>query len=71
MKTRKTEIMIIEGVGDEVLDVVLATVNYSMEGTGEILIHTEDLGNSNDTNGHTEKISEALEGYEGLVLLRK
>jgi len=38
MKIRETKLMIIDGVGEELLDIVLATVNYSMEGNGQILL---------------------------------
>jgi hypothetical protein len=64
MKIRETKLMVIDGVGEELLDIVLATVNYSIEGNGQILLHTADLNS-------TEKISDLLNEYEGLVLLQK
>jgi hypothetical protein len=80
MKSKQTKLVIVDGCGDELLDVVLATVNYELSGDGSVLVHTDDLGQSNDTNGQVEKIQEHLDSkdcptvskpYEGLVLLRK
>jgi hypothetical protein len=83
MKSKEAKIVIISGCGDELLDVVLATVNYELSGPEGILCHTTDLGQGNDTNGHVEKILEYLNDpkrddagpvsipYEGLILLRR
>jgi hypothetical protein len=75
MKSHKAELKIIDGCGDELLDVVLATVNYELSGDGAVLVHTDDLNQSNDTNGMVEQITDALNTtcnkYEGLVLLRR
>jgi len=80
MKSKETKLVIIDGCGDELLDVVMATVNYELSGDGAVLVHTDDLGQSNDTNGLVEKILEHINGpegapisrpYEGLILLRR
>jgi len=80
MKSKQTKLVIIDGCGSELLDVVLATVNYELSGDGAVLVHTDDLSQSNDTNGLVEKIQEYLDSpdscttskpYEGLVLLRR
>ena len=80
MKSRQTKLVIIDGCGSELLDAVQATVNYELSGDGTVLVHTDDLGQSNDTNGQVEKIQEYLDSsdscttskpYEGLVLLRR
>jgi hypothetical protein len=69
MKSRKSNLLIIESCGSEVLDKVLATVNYEIEGDGAILTHTDDL------RGIIPEIEDQIKltskGYEGLVLLRK
>ena len=83
MKSHRAKLVIIDGCGDELLDVVMATVNYELSGDGAVLVHTDDLGQSNDTNGQVEKIQEYLNDpkrndggpvsipYEGLILLRR
>jgi hypothetical protein len=83
MKSKQVKLVIIDGCGDELLDAVLATVNYELSGDGTVLVHTDDLGQSNDTNGQVEKILEYLNDpkrddagpvsipYEGLILLRR
>jgi hypothetical protein len=80
MKSKQTKIVIIDGCGSELLDVVLATVNYELSGDGAVLVHTDDLGQSNDTNGMVEQIQTHLNSadsgtvsrnYEGLILLRR
>ena len=69
MKSRKAELVIVEGCGSEVLDIIQSTVNYEIEGNGAILLHTEDF------KGLATKIEVHLDtkhpGYEGLVLLRR
>jgi len=82
MKSRETRLVIIDGCGDELLDTVMATVNYELSGDG-VLVHTDELEQSNDTTGQVEKIQEYLNDparddkgpvsipYEGLILLRK
>lgn len=80
MKSHEAKLVIIDGCGSELLDVVLATVNYELSGDGTVLVHTNDLDNTQDTNGLVEKIQEYINSadgapvskpYEGLVLLRK
>ena len=81
MKSKKAKLVIIDGCGSELLDVVLATVNYELSGDYAVLVHTDDLNQSNDTNGQVEKIQDFLDHspdscttskhYEGLVLLRR
>lgn len=83
MKSRQVTLVIIDGCGDELLDRVLATVNYELSGDGAILVHTEDLENTQDTNGVVEKVMAYLNDpkrddagpvsipYEGLILLRR
>jgi len=81
MKSHTAKFVIIDGCGDELLDVVLATVNYELSGDGAVLVHTDDLSQSNDTNGLIEKIQDYLDNdpascttsktYEGLILLRR
>jgi hypothetical protein len=80
MKSKQTKLVIIDGCGSELLDTVQATVNYELSGDGTVLVHTDDLGQSNDTNGLVEKIQEHLnstdsgtvsKNYEGLILLRR
>jgi hypothetical protein len=60
-----------------------STVNYELSGDGVVLVHTDDLNQTNDTNGQVEKILEYLNDptrdnqgtvsipYEGLILLRR
>jgi hypothetical protein len=43
MKSKQTKLVIIDGCGSELLDVVLATVNYEASGDGAVLVHTDDL----------------------------
>lgn len=83
MKSRQTKLVVIEGCGSELLDRVLATVNYELSGDGAVLVHTDDLENTQDTNGIVETILEYLNDpkrndagpvsipYEGLILLRR
>jgi hypothetical protein len=83
MKSRQTKLVVIDGCGSELLDVILATVNYELSGDGAVLVHTDDLEQSNVTNGQVEKIQEYLNDpkrddtgpvsipYEGLILLRR
>lgn len=83
MKSRVTKLVIIDDCGDELLDVVMATVNYELSGDGAFLVHTDDLDQSNDTDGKVETIQEYLNDptrddagpvsipYEGFVLLRR
>ena len=80
MKSHEAKLVIIDGCGSELLDAVLATVNYELSGDEAVLVYTEDLTNSQDTHGQVEKILEHInsnEGapinkpYEGLVLLRR
>ena len=69
MKSRKSQLIIVEGCGSEVLDVVNATVNYEIQGDGAILLNTEDFkGMATKIEVHMDKM---YPGYEGLVLLRK
>lgn len=83
MKSKETRLVIINGCGDELLDVVLATVNYELSGDGTVLVHTDDLENTQDTNGIVEKVQAYLNDpkrndagpvsipYNGLILLRR
>jgi hypothetical protein len=83
MKSHNAKLVVIDGCGDELLDRVLATVNYELSGDGSVLVHTDDLCQTNDTNGQVEKILEYLNDparddkgpvsipYEGLILLRR
>ena len=83
MKSREAKLVIIDNCGDELLDAVLNTVNYELSGDGVVLVHTEDLNQSNNTDGMVEKILEYLNNparndqgpvsipYEGLLLLRR
>lgn len=79
MKSKETKLVIIENCGSELLDVVLATVNYELSGDGTVLVHTDDLDNTTDDSSQVGKIREFLEQspipvskhYEGLILLRK
>jgi hypothetical protein len=69
MKSDKTELVIIDGCGSELLDVAENTANYELSGDGAILINTDDF------RGFNTKIETHLDAkypfYEGLVLLRK
>jgi hypothetical protein len=80
MKSHTAKLVIIDGCGDELLDRVLATVNYELSGDGTVLVHTDDLNQTNDTLGLVEKIQEHLDSkdscttskhYEGQILLRR
>jgi hypothetical protein len=81
MKSRVEKLVVIEDCGDELLDAVLATVNYELSGDGAVLVNTENLNQSNDTEGLVEQIQEHIDNspdsgtttrpYEGLVLLRR
>lgn len=66
MNTKKTEILIMSGVGSELLDITEATANYEMSGDGALLLHTEDIPEGS-------KVKDVInqQNYEGLVLLRK
>ena len=77
MKARESNIIIVQGCGEELLDTVLNTVNYecsSPEG-GVVLVHTNDLDNTTDDSGKVQLIIKLVKllnsKYEGLVLLRK
>jgi hypothetical protein len=74
MNARKSNIIIVQGCGEELLDTVLNTVNYecsSPEG-GTILVHSDDLNNTTDDIGLIQKIITLINPkYEGLILLRK
>lgn len=79
MKSKEVKLVIIDGCGSELLDAVQTTVNYELSGDGAILVHTDDLNNTQDTNSRIEKIQEYLDSapvpvykpYEGLILLRR
>jgi len=80
MKSKETKLVTIDGCGSELLDVVMATVNYELSGDGSVLVHTEDLNQSNDTSDQVSKILEHLDSdegatvskpYDGLILLRR
>lgn len=83
MKSRETKLVVIDGCGSELLDTVMATTNYELSGDGSVLVHTDNLNQSNDTNGQVEKIQTYLNDpkrndagpvsipYEGLILLRR
>jgi len=80
MKSHNAKLVIIDSCGDELLDRVLATVNYELSGDEAVLVHTDDLANTQDTSGLVEKIQAHLDGpegapislpYEGLILLRR
>lgn len=67
MKGKLSSLLIIHDCSDELLDNVIATINYEIEGDAGILLHTEDVVSSDlkdylDTN---------YPDYEGLILLRK
>ena len=69
MKTLRTDLLVIHDCGSELLDKVLVTVNYEIEGDGAILTHTEDIkGWLPEIEDHLKLTSE---GYEGRVLLMK
>ena len=80
MKSKVSKLVIIDGCSSELIDVVMATVNYELSGDWTVLIHTDDLENTTDTNGVVEQIREHLnsaesattsKNYEGLILLRR
>lgn len=70
-RTRKVELIMAEGVGSEVLDIIEATVNYEMSGDGCILIHTDDLYECNTPTKIAEILKAQHPTYEGLVFLRR
>jgi hypothetical protein len=67
MKAKVSSLLIIHDCGDELLDRLLATTNYDIEGNGAILLHTEDIV-SPDLNDYLDT---NYPQYEGPVLLRK
>ena len=76
MKSHKAELKVIDGCGSELLDIVMATVNYELSGDGAVLVHTDDLNQGGEgTHSMVEKITDVLNTtcnkYEGLVLLRR
>jgi hypothetical protein len=79
MKAKETKLVIIDGCGSELLDAVLATVNYELSGDEAVLVHTDDLDNTTDDSGQVGKVREFLDKspvpvskhYEGLILLRR
>jgi hypothetical protein len=84
MKSKQVKLVIVDGCGSELLDVVMATVNYELSGDGAVLVHTDDLNLGGEgTHSHVEKILEYLNDpkrndggpvsipYEGLILLRR
>ena len=80
MKSCEEKLVVIDDCGSEVIDIIMATVNYELSGEGSIFLHTEDLAESN--NDHVQEILRYLNDptrddagpvsipYEGLVLLR-
>ena len=66
MNIRKVEILILSGVGSELLDITEATANYEMSGDGALLLDAEDI-----PEGSKVKDIINQQNYEGLVLLRK
>ena len=82
MKSRVEKLVIIDGCGSELLDVVMGTVNYELSGDGAVLVHTDNLFLKGllHTNYPSKKILDHLNGpdsgttsrpYEGLILLRR
>ena len=67
MKAKVSSLLIIHGCGDELLDNIIATTNYEIEGNGAILLHTEDVV-SPDLK---EYLNTNYSMYDGLILLRK
>lgn len=68
MNSKKRDLVIIDGCGSDVLDVIQATVNYEIEGDGAILLHSDDLPKATKIEAH---LTVYQPGYEGLLLLRK
>jgi hypothetical protein len=69
LRTSKSAVLTV-WAGPDLLDRVLATCNYEASGDGVVLVDTDQLENTSDTNGHVEKIQKAIGDYDGLVVLR-
>jgi hypothetical protein len=74
LKGYKGKILKINGCGD-LIETVKSTVNYECSGDDVVLVHTEDLKNTNDTTDTVSILSDFLEKefpkHEGYVLLRR
>jgi hypothetical protein len=68
MTSKKRDLVVIDGCGSEILDVILATVNYEIEGNGAILLHREDLPPATKIEVHIQTF---YPDHDGLLLLRK
>jgi len=71
MKHKNANIVIIEGCGDKLLDTVLTHTTYEIEGIGSILLHTDDLTCQVRIPELDLYTKTELNGYEGLILLRR
>jgi hypothetical protein len=69
-KSKKTELVIINGCGSEILDIINNAANYEIEGDGAILLNTDDMIGITGTKIEVH-LNAQFPGYEGLVLLRK
>jgi len=43
MKSLQTKLVIIDGCGSELIDIVTSSVNYELSGDGSVLVHTDNL----------------------------
>ncbi len=76
MDTKKTELLIIYGVGCELLDWFGSNIPCELDGLGAIFTTTEDINQCRKKYhfGQSltpDKVLKTIEGYEGYVLLRK
>jgi hypothetical protein len=84
MKSLQVKLVIIDGCGSELIDLVTTTVNYELSGDGSVLVHTDNLkeatklfpvksikGILNYLNDPKRNDSGPVSiPYEGLILLR-
>ena len=69
MKATKTEFMVLEGVGSELLDFIGATINFELDGLGCILTTTDEF--IIEKFPVSQNIINVFKDYKGYVLIRK
>lgn len=69
MKATKTEFMVLEGVGSELLDFIGATINFELDGLGCILTTTDEF--IIEKFHVSQNIINVFKDYKGYVLIRK
>jgi len=71
MNIKKEEIVIVEGVGDVILDLVERSESYEAAGNGILLCSTEDIDSQFPELEIPLRELIRVQGYNGLILLRR